>query len=231
MTVSPYVAGAVAAVVTGLDRTAALQMLLSRPLVAAALAGLLLGAVETGVMIGALLELLWLSRLPVGASIPHDDTQVAVGATTLAVTVAGDPVLAGVGGTLLCVLVTMPLAKVGQLTERWARQRNNLLQERAHADLAAGNVDRLERLHLLGLVHFALAALLTYGCIVLAGSLLLRLLAPLLLAQATTAAVWIRLALVLVGIGALLRTMNVKHAYWLFGVAYALTYLFLWWLK
>lgn len=228
---SPYLLGALVAVVTGLDRTAALQVMISRPLVAASLAGLLLGDFRTGLMIGALLELLWLSRLPVGASVPHDDTQTAVGATVLAIVLPGAMPGQGIGLTLLCVLTTMPLAKVGQLIERYARTQNNRLQEAARSDLAVGKTDTIERLHLTGLLHFALAALATYGVIVFSGGWLVRWLAPFFVTQMTAGAVWIKLALVLVAIGALLRTMNVKRAYWLFGFGFLLSFLLHGWLR
>ena len=69
-------------VLTGLDRVALVQMMISRPLVAGPLTGLVLGKPLLGLEVGMLLELLWLGRLPVGAAIPPDDTQVSVGATS-----------------------------------------------------------------------------------------------------------------------------------------------------
>ncbi|MEZ4485509.1 MAG: PTS sugar transporter subunit IIC [Syntrophotaleaceae bacterium] len=73
------------AIICGLDRTAAGQFMLCRPIVAAPLTGWLLGEASIGLQVGAMLELLWLGRLPVGAAIPPDDSQVAVGCTFLAV--------------------------------------------------------------------------------------------------------------------------------------------------
>ena len=75
------------AVLLGFDRVAFLQSMACRPLVAASLTGWLLGIPLQGLQVGILLELLWLGRLPVGAAIPPDDTQVAIGATALALTV------------------------------------------------------------------------------------------------------------------------------------------------
>ena len=97
----PYLLRAGMAVILGLDRTAALQIMISRPLVAGPLVGLLLGDPASGLTIGMLLELLWLCRLPVGANIPHDDTQVTVGATTLAIALNGT---VG-GGASLCLWI------------------------------------------------------------------------------------------------------------------------------
>ena len=52
----------------GLDLTTAPQIGLSRPIVAGAVAGLLVGDVQSGVVLGAVLELFALDFLPVGAS-------------------------------------------------------------------------------------------------------------------------------------------------------------------
>ncbi len=71
---------ALAALVGGvcyLDRTAAFQLMLHRPLVVATAVGAIFGNLAAGAQVGAVLELLYLARLPVGASIPPDDTGAA----------------------------------------------------------------------------------------------------------------------------------------------------------
>ena len=61
-----------------LDRTAAFQMMLHRPLVVASIMGAIFGNFAAGAQVGAVLELLYIARLPVGASVPPDDTGAAV---------------------------------------------------------------------------------------------------------------------------------------------------------
>lgn len=226
----PYLLGALVAVIAGLDRTAALQVMISRPLVVAPLTGLLLGDPRTGLTIGMFLELLWLCRLPVGASVPHDDTQVAVGATTLAVALSASHG-GGIGLTLCSLLVALPLGKAGQGIERLVRLRNQRLPETAQRILAAGGIPPVERLHLTGLLHFALGALATYGIIVLAGGVLVRLIAPFFLGGLARQAHWIELALILVGVGSLLQSINVRRAWLLFSGGFAATLLLLWGLR
>ncbi|MBD3348192.1 MAG: hypothetical protein GF400_03215, partial [Candidatus Eisenbacteria bacterium] len=51
-----------------IDATAALQIMVSQPLVAGALAGAACGDPGTGLVIGAVLQLIWLGALPVGAA-------------------------------------------------------------------------------------------------------------------------------------------------------------------
>ncbi len=110
---------------TGLDRVALVQAMISRPLVAAPLTGWLLGNPLIGLEIGMLLEMLWLGRLPVGAAIPPDDTQVAVGATVLAVSMGHFLNISGMPMVLLAVLIAIPLGKCGQVFDKLARHIND----------------------------------------------------------------------------------------------------------
>lgn len=223
---TPYFLGAGVAIFAGLDRTAALQIMISRPLVAGPLVGLLLGDVLTGLTVGMLIELLWLCRMPVGASIPYDDTQVAVGATTLAIALSG-PVGGGVALTLCALLVALPLGKIGQSIERMVRLRNQSLPARAQRTLDQGGIPAITALHLLGLGNFALGALTTYTIIILAGRCLIIVAAPYFFDILTTQAVWIKLAFILVGVGSLLRLLNVRRAYTFFFGGFLLTFLLL----
>jgi PTS system mannose-specific IIC component len=223
---TPYLLGAGMAVLLGLDRTAALQIMISRPLVAGPLVGLILGNVMTGLTVGMLLELLWLCRMPVGASIPHDDTQTTVSATTLAIALSGT-VGPGVGLTLCALLVSLPLGKIGQVVERTVRSRNQRLPQAALHALQQGDLPAVERLHLLGLGNFALGALTTYLVIVLIGRWLIVTGSPYFLDLLTRQAGWIKLALILVGVATLLQALNVRRAYALFFSGFLLTFLLL----
>ena len=98
-----YLLAGTLAMLTGLDRVAFVQFMISRPIVAAPVAGWIMGNPLVGLEIGALLELLWLGRLPVGASIPPDETQVAIGATVLALSMQPLLGLDGMPVVILCV--------------------------------------------------------------------------------------------------------------------------------
>lgn len=228
MPATDYLLSGAVAVVAGLDRTAALQIMISRPIVVAPLTGWLLGEPLVGLQIGALLELLWLGRLPVGAAIPPDDTQVAVTATLLTVTMGDALALSGLPLLLLCTLVAMPLGKVGQLVERLARNGNGRLLAKAQAALEAGDLAAAERSHLRGLGHFALASLASFAVIVLVGALALQALAPLLAEPVATAAGRLRLTFPLVGIAIILGSLNVSRARTLYGASFVTALLMLW---
>ena len=197
-------------------------------LVAGPLTGWALGNPLVGLEIGMLLELLWLGRLPVGAAIPPDDTQVAVGATVLA---AGTGPLVGLGGmplVILSVLIAIPLGKFGQVFDKLARHFNDRLAVSGYTSLMAGNLVRMERCHLYGLASFALASLATALVIVLAGSFLLFSAAPLLIGAVQEAGLSLQYSLILVGASMLLGTTHVNRSISLFCTAFTGTLLVLW---
>lgn len=223
-----YLVAGTVAVLLGLDRVAFLQCMVCRPLVAASLTGWLLGIPGEGLQVGILLELLWLGRLPVGAAIPPDDTQVAIGATVLTLTVQQQLALRGMPVVILATLVAIPLGMIGQYCERWVRRANGRLEHLALAAATAGEARRVERLHLAGLLHFAAASLFTCTVIVTIGTLLLTFLAPPLLAVIQPAGAALQVSFTLIGAAVLVGTLSVNRGYALFGAAFCATMLWLW---
>ncbi|PLY04145.1 MAG: hypothetical protein C0624_06035 [Desulfuromonas sp.] len=220
--------GGVLSIFCGLDRTAFLQLMISRPVFAAPLTGWVLGSAESGLLVGALLELLWLGRLPMGAAIPPDDTQVAVGATFLAIVCSVQGASPGLSEVLLALLLALPLGKLGTYFDQWARKANARLSARAVQDVARGKCNRLEQLHLLGMVHFALASLGAYLVIALGGWVLMSGLSPYLLAPLEHVQYWVFMIFPLVGMSHVLSSMNVNRALSLFASSFLMTYVLLW---
>lgn len=219
-----YLYAGLVSLLVGLDRTAVLQLLICRPIVAAPLTGWILGDFQLGLQAGTLLELLWLGRLPVGATIPPDDTQIAVGGTALALMMGAGAGAEGLPMLLLCLLVALPLGKCGQFFERLARQGNGLLLIQAEKELTRQRPAAATRWHLLGLGTFALASLGTYLGIILPGSLLLPWLAPYLLTNVDDAAPWLALAFPLVGTAVFLGTFRNRRILILYLLAFFFVY-------
>ena len=148
--------------IAGLDLVSVLQSLFSRPLVVATGAGLLLGDVEAGLRVGALLELFALDVVPVGSSRYPDFGAATVAATLLAAGREWSSTLgiaAGVG--LLFGIVagsTLPVTR-----------RLNARVVRAHAAaLGAGDPRAVERVQLSCLGHDMLrSALVAAGAVAL----------------------------------------------------------------
>jgi PTS system mannose-specific IIC component len=215
------------AIVCGLDRVAALQFMLSRPIVAGPLTGLVLGEPLVGLQVGMLVELLWLGRLPVGASIPPDDTQIAIGGTFLSIMFA-TPAISTPVTIICCLLIAIPLAKSGQFFDRMARQANNLLVKRAEQNVLTGDLDSIDRLHLVGIGHFALASLLTFVVVAGGGSVLCSIFIDYFIPVLAAPINWLLLTFILVGASMILSSINVNRAMTLFSASFISSVLMLW---
>lgn len=135
----------------GLDSTAFLQIMFSRPIVAGALTGLILGRPGEGLMIGAVMEVFHLGILPIGAArYPEAGTGV------VAATAAFLNVDAGAGRTstlLLAVLFGLIWERLAGATVVLDRRLNERLLQGTEAPPNAARV----------LVHRHLAAVAVDG--------------------------------------------------------------------
>lgn len=136
--------------VVGLDLVSVPQGLLSRPLIAASVAGWLLGDVETGLRVGAVLELFALDVLPVGASRYPEYGPAAVGAVVLA---AGIP---DAGGTGVGALLGLMVAMLAGYSLEWLRHANARHVHRLSAELDAGSRTAIRRLQWAGIARDAI---------------------------------------------------------------------------
>jgi PTS system N-acetylgalactosamine-specific IIC component len=204
-----------------LDRTAALQFLFSRPLVSSVVTGLILGDLKTGLLIGVVLELLWLGAQPLGTALPPDDTIVAVAAPAAAI-ITGR--LLGVTEAPLvglAVLVSLPLSEAGRLLDAKVRKLNGVFVARAKAAAKQGDIRGIQRQNYAGLVSFFIFFALLTGIGVLAASALTCLLYPRLPAAVMTALTWIFWSLPFFGCGAVLGR---QKGLLTFGITYILAF-------
>jgi PTS system mannose-specific IIC component len=135
---------AVLAGVLGIDATAALQVLLSRPMVAGGLTGMLLGDSGAGLATGSLVELLWMGGVPVGSVVPPDGTLASIFAAAAAVLLPQwlpgiDPLAAASLG----LLVAVPVGSLGAKIEIMQRRITDKLCRWAEAELAQGRGNAL----------------------------------------------------------------------------------------
>jgi mannose/fructose/N-acetylgalactosamine-specific phosphotransferase system component IIC len=141
-----------------LDRTAWGQLMISRPVVLAPIIGLLCGNAAVGLLVGVLIELLWINELPVGSAIPSDDTlfaAVASGVITTIVTSRNISNSVGIGSLTFLVFATMiPMASQGKKIDILARKYNEKILTEMETCLLVSNPDQAVSLHLKGLIHF-----------------------------------------------------------------------------
>jgi len=129
-----------------------IQAMISRPIVIAPVTGLILGEPRTGLMIGALLELFWMDRVPIGIYIPPNDSIAAAFATSLAILGGGTAGPAGRPMIALAVLIAIPFGVAIKQMDVKIMQANNRLSDEALKDAKELNVRGIERK-----TYFALA--------------------------------------------------------------------------
>lgn len=144
--------------VLGLDVVCFPQMMTSRPLVAATLAGAFVGDAATGILVGVTLELIALATLPFGASrYPEWGSAAVVGGA-----IAGAMHTERVGALTIGVLAALATAWIGGLTLVQLRVWNAWMARRRRPALDAGSRGAVISLQLAGLTADAVrAALLT----------------------------------------------------------------------
>ena len=113
-----------------LDTTALLQIMISRPIVACSVAGIILGNFPLGFLMGILLELLYISELPVGAAKFAESNVGSTAAATIAILITkqfpGRPYM-----TMACALaLTVFVSSVGGRLVLLRRYLNGRLYEK-----------------------------------------------------------------------------------------------------
>jgi mannose/fructose/N-acetylgalactosamine-specific phosphotransferase system component IIC len=148
----------------GLDVVCFPQMMISRPLVGATLAGALTGNASMGIVVGVTLELIALATLPFGASrYPEWGSAGAVGGAIGAALNTGHE-----GALTIGVLAALATGWAGGLTLVRLRLWNAWLARRRRPALDAGSRGAVIGLQLAGLTaDFVRAALLTTVAFVL----------------------------------------------------------------
>jgi mannose/fructose/N-acetylgalactosamine-specific phosphotransferase system component IIC len=142
----------------GLDVVCFPQMMISRPLVGATLAGAFFGDTASGMLVGATLELIALATLPFGASRYPEWGSAGVVGGAIAATLHTEPA----GTITVGVLATLATAWFGGWTLVKLRQWNAWLARRQRGALEHGSRGAVVGLQLVGLTSdLARAMLLT----------------------------------------------------------------------
>jgi len=152
--------------IVALERKAFLQAMLSRPLVAATVMGLLLGDVESGLKVGMLLELFHLGAANLGASLPENDTLSATGTAAAAAAMAE---ATGAGSTealwSVAILLFIALGRLGRQADRKLEGYSTRLAAKARSIAEEGDVNRAVRQNLWGMwPHLVVYGLATASC-------------------------------------------------------------------
>lgn len=202
--------------VLSLDRTAFLQIMVSQPIVAGPVVGYVLGDPVTGLIIGSVLELFWIGAMPVGGSVPPNETAAAVIAASVCIIVCRD-----IGATsvlsfpvmIFSILVSIPLSIAGQRADILVRNYNRKFAMNADGLAGAGSFSHIDRENLKGLFSFFIASFFSLLALIGLGLLFVKSLYPLLpdserLANAFYLSFYLFISL---GIAVLMRTGKGKN--------------------
>jgi PTS system mannose-specific IIC component len=131
--------------------------MISRPVIIAPLIGLFFNNIYAGLIIGAIIELIWIDRLPIGTYIPPNDSITAVVATSIAL-LAGSK-SGGVSPELiaLAVLLAIPFGALAKQMDTMIIKSNDALSDQALQDAASNNIRGIERKNYLGLLKVFLS--------------------------------------------------------------------------
>ncbi|OQY19989.1 MAG: hypothetical protein B6I36_02690 [Desulfobacteraceae bacterium 4572_35.1] len=220
----------IVSILAGLDRTAIASTTLCRPLVCAALLGFMLDIFTPALQLGIMLELLWLMRLPVGASVAPDDTQAALSAVVLIKLFLDEMPQHNWELVIFVALLVVVLAEAGKCFDVWARHINEHLFMRAQHYVELGRCGFLAHIHYCGMLVFAASSLLSLGfTVAVSGALLssgigyvddIALMFP-------VRGPLIMLCFPVVGVAATLAVLRIRHSVVLFVSGFAVTLTFL----
>ncbi len=123
--------------------------MISRPVVGGAIVGLLMGDLQTGLVVGGSVELMYMGVLPIGGSIPPNAQVAGMISAVFAISSGGN---AEIG-----IALALPIGILAQFLTMLIWNVNIFLMHKADKEISLGNVRKVELIHLSGLVTFFLA--------------------------------------------------------------------------
>ena len=198
-----------------LDRTAAFQLMLHRPIVAATLTGWIFGDFMAGAQVGVVLELIYLVHLPVGASVPPDDTGAAVFAGAAAA-FASRAAVFDEGSFTAMILLSVLFAELGGWIDSLVRKVNGRIARIARDAVERGDIKAVEQSLLAGLTLFGVTGLLVAISFSAAGAAASTFLLPRLRAGIGLDLAALALFLPLVGAASVFACGRTEKTAWLF---------------
>lgn len=147
-----------------------IQVMISRPVVAGPLVGWILNDPYTGLLCGALIELLWIDRLPIGTYVPPDGTITTVIITAAAIIAGGHIGQPSRELTVFALLAFLPLGYAGQQLNTWIIRSNDALSKKAVSLAEGADVRGIERQHLKALMKSFILSVLFIFIAVTVGS-------------------------------------------------------------
>lgn len=187
-----------------------LQVMLSRPVVIGPIIGFILGDPYTGLISGALIELLWIDRLPIGVYVRPNESIVAVLVVACSILTGRQLGFLSKELTAFSILLFIPLGILGQKMEINIMRSNDKLSRKAVEDAKTGDIKSISRKHIFGLFKtFFFTAVFIFVFLIF-GVTILKYVFPLIPQRGLTALSYTYLFLPLLGIAVALNTINLR---------------------
>ena len=208
--------------VISLDRVF-LQVMISRPIVAGPIIGVLLSEPLTGLIIGAFIELLWIDRLPMGGYITPNDSIAAVLATAGAILAGRE--LDSVSRELmtLAILLFLPSAILARQVDIWIAKTNARLSRKAAEYARRGDMQGIAKEHRYGFLKTFAGSFTVMLLCLIPGVAFLEWVFPLLSEKMLRALVYTYSVIPLVGVAVALSTIKLRGAVPLFAGIFLIT--------
>lgn len=130
-----------------------IQIMVSRPIIIASVTGLILGNPYAGLVIGAILELFWIDRVPIGIYIPPNDSIAAVIATSAAILASPPQTEVTPERIALAVLMAIPFGILAKKIDVRVMEANNKLSDQALDDAKKLDIRAIQKKTGLGIVR------------------------------------------------------------------------------
>lgn len=133
-----------------------IQAMISRPIIIAPVIGSILGDPYAGLIIGAILELFWIDRVPIGIYIPPNDSIAAAMAASTAILTSQALGIVTKELMALSILLAIPFGILAKKMDVKIIESNNILSDQALDDAKALDIRAIERKTYLGLAKVSI---------------------------------------------------------------------------
>lgn len=187
-----------------------LQVMISRPIVAGTVIGIILGHPQTGLVTGAMVELFWIDRSQIGTVVPPNDTVASI--VIAAGTIISGKALGHPSRELiaLAVLLFIPLGLLGRQVDILVMGANEKTSRAVLEDARSGRDEAVTRRQFTGLIKaYFLMFFFLLGFILIATEVL-QWLYPALPTRLHLPLTWVYSFLPILGMGVALSTVHMK---------------------
>jgi mannose/fructose/N-acetylgalactosamine-specific phosphotransferase system component IIC len=146
-----------------IDTASGWQIMISQPVVACPVIGLIFGNVEMGIMMGVLLELPWLINIPTGGTHGSEGNLGAVVAASVGVYLLDNQVNTENIIIIASILYSLLVSRIGRHLVEFMRRENIKLLYGADRAASVADLQKITLLHLMGVVYAFILGIVLVG--------------------------------------------------------------------